>query len=145
MVTLAISSNNSFIVTGSKDKTAKIWNAVTGDCLNTLISAYPNGIISVAISPDNSFIVTCSKGVMRNRVEIWDSKTGNCLNTFIDPNPDSDRVIRGRSFVDRFMNFPVDPEWITLVEISPDNSFIVTVATSGMLRIWNIKQAESLT
>ena len=33
---LAISSDNSFIVTGSHDETAKIWNARTGELLHTL-------------------------------------------------------------------------------------------------------------
>ena len=38
ITSVAISSDNSFIVTGSKDHTAKVWNVKTGELLHTLSS-----------------------------------------------------------------------------------------------------------
>ncbi len=64
---VAISPDNSFIVTGSEDATAKIWYAKTGQLVHTL--NHQDKIRSVAISSDNSFIVT---GSPDTTAKIWD-------------------------------------------------------------------------
>ncbi len=55
---MTISSDNSFILTGSLDKTAKIWD-FSGNCLTTF-EGHTTVICLVAISSDNSFIVICT-------------------------------------------------------------------------------------
>ncbi len=46
------SSDNQFIISGSCDKTIKIWNTYTGECLKTL-KGHNNYVISVNFSTDN--------------------------------------------------------------------------------------------
>jgi WD40 repeat protein len=56
---VAISHDDTFIVTGSEDTTAKIWNTQTGECVHTL-QGHTGIIYSIAISHDGRFIVTGS-------------------------------------------------------------------------------------
>src|SRR5690242_1712247 len=56
---VAISNDNSFVVTGSYDRTACIWNAKDGALKHKLIG-HTKEIKNIAISKDNSFIVTGS-------------------------------------------------------------------------------------
>ncbi len=60
ITSVAISSDNSFIVTGADDKMAKIRDVLSGNCITTL-EGHIDGITSVAISSDNRFIVTGSR------------------------------------------------------------------------------------
>jgi len=56
ITSVAISHNGSLTVTGSLDKTVKIWMAVTGEMIFSLIAGYEQGtgVTSVAISPDSN-------------------------------------------------------------------------------------------
>ncbi len=69
---VAISSDNSLVVTGSLDSTAIIWNLTTGIKIFTL-TGHSNYINSVAISNDNSQVVT---GSSDNTAIIWSLTTG---------------------------------------------------------------------
>ena len=59
------------IATGSGDKTAKIWDVATGDCLQTI--KHNNPVHSIAWSPDGNLVVTASSECAKNEgdVKIW--------------------------------------------------------------------------
>ena len=63
----AFSPDGKKIVTASYDKTAKIWDASTGECLHTL-EGHTNWVCSAAFSPDGKKIVTASYD---NTAKIW--------------------------------------------------------------------------
>ncbi len=65
------------IVSGSADKSIKIWNAETGLLLNT-INGHNYSVLSVAFSPDNTKIVSGSRVCS---IKIWNAETGLLLNT----------------------------------------------------------------
>ena len=77
MTSVCISNDGSRIVSGSADKTVKIWDATTGACFNTL-EGHNSYVISICISSDGSRIVS---GSFDNTVKIWDATTAACLNT----------------------------------------------------------------
>jgi WD40 repeat protein len=68
IISLAISSDNQFIVTGSVDGTARIWNAQTGEPGLIFPGKPKQDINEVAISSDNTFIVL---GNSDGNVMIW--------------------------------------------------------------------------
>ena len=56
---IAFSPDGTKIISGSSDKTIKIWDANTGQCLKTL-EGHSNNVYSVAFSPDGTKIVSGS-------------------------------------------------------------------------------------
>jgi WD40 repeat protein len=76
VISVAISSDNSKIVSGSSDHTIKVWDLNTGRLLNTLIG-HSSRVISVAISSNNSKIVS---GSLDRTIKVWDLNTGRLWN-----------------------------------------------------------------
>ena len=65
------------IVTGSRDKTAKVWDANTGQELMTL-KGHGDWVISAVYSADGDRIVRTSSD---NTAKVWDAQTGKELFT----------------------------------------------------------------
>ena len=63
------------IATTSEDKTVKLYDSISGNCLKTL-EGHSNSVNSCSYSPDGRNIATASSD---RKVKIWDTKTGNCL------------------------------------------------------------------
>ena len=65
------------VVSGSYDKTVRIWDAVTGNSIATL-EGHTNPVTSVAFSMDGMRVVS---GSWDKTVRMWDAVTGNCIAT----------------------------------------------------------------
>jgi len=66
------------VVTGSWDKTAKLWDMKTGKCLVTF-SDHTHMICSVSLTPDGTKLAT---GSWDKTAKLWDLRAGACLKTF---------------------------------------------------------------
>jgi dynein assembly factor with WDR repeat domains 1 len=60
------------VVTGSFDKTAKLWDVKTAKLLNTFVG-HEGEIVSVSFDPHGYFIAT---GSMDYTARLWDIETG---------------------------------------------------------------------
>lgn len=60
------------VITGSFDKTSKIWNVETGQCLATLWG-HTREVVCAQFSPENDYIATAS---MDHTARIYDVNTG---------------------------------------------------------------------
>ena len=154
---VAISSDGRFIVTGSDDKTARIWDANNGALLQVL-EGHANSVGLVAISPNNQFIATASDKTIR----IWNASNGSLIHTMrgsfyhlfsLTISPD------GRFIVPGTLDHP-SPIWsvdsgtqlyelkehegISSVAISPDSRFIVTGSSDGSARKWDARNGTLL-
>ena len=112
---VAISPDGKYIVSGSIDKTIKIWDIKTGECLKTL-EGHSLSVESVAISLDGKYIVSGSRDTT---IKIWDIKTGECLNT-----------LEGHRYD------------VNSVTISQDGKYIVS-GSYETIKIWDIKTGEN--
>jgi WD40 repeat protein len=77
---LAISSNNLFLVSGGPDKNLKIWSLKNNQCLGSI--THQKTIESVAISPDNKTVVVgCEDGSIRlySIEHLTNTKFSHCL------------------------------------------------------------------
>src|SRR5688572_9451793 len=97
---VAFSPDGGRIVTGSGDRTAKVWDAATGKELLTL-RGHSAAIESLSFSPDGQRIVTGSSDQMSM---VWDSAKGRELRTLHGHNaqiwsvafsPDGQRIVTG--------------------------------------------------
>ena len=64
------------IISGSDDKTIRVWNPTTGQCIAGPFQGHTAGVWSVAYSPDGSQFVS---GSGDNTVRVWNPATGQCL------------------------------------------------------------------
>ncbi|MBI2929483.1 MAG: hypothetical protein HYY24_27785 [Verrucomicrobia bacterium] len=77
VLAVAWSPDDQWIATASKDKTAKIWNAITGAELQTL-TGHDATIHAVAFAPDGKSLAT---GSADGTVRLWSVSSGECLHT----------------------------------------------------------------
>lgn len=64
------------IISGSEDRTIKIWNLSTGDCLKTF-GDYEYRIFSINIISSDTIVSSANY----EKVKVWDLNTGECLKT----------------------------------------------------------------
>lgn len=65
------------IVSGSDDNTLKVWSAVTGKCLRTLVG-HTGGVWSSQMSEEGNIIIS---GSTDRTLKVWDAETGLCKHT----------------------------------------------------------------
>ena len=116
----AYSPDGARIVSGSRDKTLKIWDAKTGKEITT-ITGHSDEVSSCAYSPDGAWIVSGSDD---NTLKIWDAKMGKEITT-----------ITGHS------------KRVNSCAYSPDGARIVSGGGGGdkTLKIWDAKTGQEIT
>ena len=77
---VALSPDGKYLVTGSQDKTAKLWQVSTGREIKTF-SGHSNWVTSIAFTPNGKYVVTGSRD---NTAKLWDVTTGKEIRTFAD-------------------------------------------------------------
>ena len=72
ITSVSYSHDGKYIVSASKDKTVKLWNASTGELIHTFIG-HTDNIVSASFSPDDRYVISASwDGTAR----IWDVESG---------------------------------------------------------------------
>ena len=106
----AFSPDGLRVVTGSGDKTARIWDAATGLPIAQL-TGHTNQVNSAVFSPDGLRVVTASHD---QTARIWDAATGR-------------QILALAGHADRVWS----------AAFSPDGTRIVTASKDGTARIWD--------
>ena len=107
---LVFSSDGRLLVSGSDDRTVKLWDIQTGGVVKTF-HGHTNYVLSVSISTDCSMIISGSRD---KTICLWDTQTGDCNQSI---------VLKGA--VDYVGFSPANPEY--LISIS-----------GGKVQKWNI-------
>src|SRR5882762_6673642 len=107
---VAFSPDGTYIVSGSRDNTLRLWDTVSGAHLNSL-EGHSDRVESVTFSPDGTLVVSGSRdGTLR----VWDTVTGAHLNT-----------LNGHS------------NCVNSVAFSPDGTRVVSGSNDTTLRLWD--------
>jgi len=72
VLALALSHDSAFVITGSKDKSAKLWERATGREIRSFLG-HTASVSSVAVSPDGKTLLT---GSYDKSFRLWDMSTG---------------------------------------------------------------------
>jgi len=113
---VAVSPDGRFIVSGSWDRTVKVWDAQSGALLRSLKGH--TSVSAVAVSPDGRFIVS---GSQDRTVKVWDAQSGALL-----------RSLGGHTG-------PVHA-----VAVSPDGRFIVSGSQDQTVKVWDAQSGALL-
>ncbi|KAI0029132.1 dynein regulator [Vararia minispora EC-137] len=63
------------VVTASRDKTIKIWDAIRGQCLHTLVG-HDDWVRALVFHPNGKYLLSSSDD---HTIRIWELKTGRCI------------------------------------------------------------------
>ncbi|KAF4464585.1 WD40 repeat [Fusarium albosuccineum] len=108
---MAFSSDNTLLASGSEDHTVKIWNSATGECLQTLGEDYDESVHRVAFSPDDSQLASVFRD---GTTRIWNLYMDNRLQTI----EKDDRAISALAF-------------------SPDDTMLASASSDSSVKIWD--------
>lgn len=155
---VAMSSDGSRIVTGSWDKTARLWDARSGRLIREF-KGHTNGVNSVALSTEGRHLAT---GSTDRTARLWDLETGEhipftghiesvqCVALSADgkfiATGSTDRTARlwdatnGRMLVE----FSGHKDTVRSVALSPDGSRLMTGSQDNTARLWDARTGEML-
>jgi len=69
-----------YLISGSRDKTIKIWDIFSTCCVYTLIG-HDNWIRNLLVHPNGNYILSASDD---KSIRVWDLKTGRCCKKIVD-------------------------------------------------------------
>jgi dipeptidyl aminopeptidase/acylaminoacyl peptidase len=147
---VAFSIDGEYIVSGSRDKTVKLWSVSSGSEIMTF-RGHAGYVLSVCLSPGGRQIV--SAGAEDRTVKIWDTRTGGEIMNLAHPDgvysaafsPDGTRIVTGcRDGRVRLWHSAAGAELLTLTagslvydaQFSPDGKTIVAGIGGGDLMLW---------
>jgi WD40 repeat protein len=106
------SPNGNYVVSCSKDKTIKIWDASSGSLVRTL-TGHTADVMGIDISNDGTKIVSGSKD---GTIRTWDFNTGNQLKNFSKSGSGT----------------------VFSVDFSPNGQYVAAGTTNGDVQLWDL-------
>jgi WD40 repeat protein len=113
----AFSPNDKYVLTASRDSTAKVWRTGNGQLLQTLVG-HEAAVVDAAFSPDGKFIITASRD---KTARLW-SIDGRLLH-----------ILAGHTDV------------LTSAGFFPQGNRIITTSADKTAKVWNINGEELFT
>ncbi|XP_045079510.1 kinesin-like protein KIF21A isoform X5 [Coregonus clupeaformis] len=132
---LCVDSTDDLLFTGSKDRTCKVWNLVTGQEIMSL-AGHPNNVVSVRYSSSLVFTVSTSY------IKVWDIRdSAKCIRTLTS----SGQVTPGdacASSTNRTVTIPAGENQINQIALNPSGS-VLYAAAGNSVRVWDLRRFVS--
>jgi WD40 repeat protein len=114
---LVLSPDGETLISGSADKTIKLWDLTTGQVIRTL-TGHTSFVNALTISPDGSTLVS---GSADRTIRVWDVPTGKQL-----------RVLTGHT------------SFINALAITADGTTLVSGSADKTIKLWNLTTGKLL-
>lgn len=157
VLSVALSSDNQYIVSGSGDKTIILWDKMTGKPIRQPWEKHTDSVQSVAFSPDSKHVISGSDD---HTLILWDVVTGtpvgypytghNNAVVTVAFSPDSKHVISGSD--DHTLQlwniatgqvvgspFKGHSRRVTGVAFSPDGKYVVSGSADQTIYLWDVE------
>ena len=160
ILSAALDQDGERVITGASDKTARLWNVITGEALQKF--AGNSAVTAVSFSRDGALVLT---GTASSDLVIWSTKTGKVITSdWLTSVPTNIAVSKDGGFVVAGGRFTTGPQVLkpsqqrnhfigsTLrhaddvlsVAFSPDASHVVSGSKDGTARIWRLAQSRMM-
>jgi len=103
----------SFLASGSRDKTIKIYETATGQCAMTLIG-HDNWIRGLVFHPSGKYLISVSDD---KSIRVWDLKQGRAIKTINDAHS----------------------HFVSCITYHPTNPVVATGGVDDVIKIWSCK------
>ncbi|XP_062374791.1 kinesin-like protein KIF21A [Sardina pilchardus] len=132
---LCVDATDDLLFTGSKDRTCKVWNLVTGQEIMSL-GDHPSSVVSVRYS--SSLVFTVSTAY----IKVWDIRdSAKCIRTLTS----SGQVTPGDSCAalgNRGVTIPPGENQINQIALNPTGTFLYAAAGNAV-RMWDLRRFVS--
>ncbi|XP_060759025.1 kinesin-like protein KIF21A isoform X2 [Neoarius graeffei] len=132
---MCVDSTDDLLFTGSKDRTCKVWNLVTGQEIMSL-GDHPSSVLSVRYCSSLVFTVSTTY------VKVWDIRdSAKCIRTLTS----SGQVSQGDSCANlgsRAVAIPPGENQINQIALNPSGTFLYAAAGNSV-RMWDLRRFVS--
>ncbi|XP_072530317.1 kinesin-like protein KIF21A isoform X4 [Salminus brasiliensis] len=132
---MCVDSTDDLLFTGSKDRTCKVWNLVTGQEIMSL-GEHPSSVVSVKYC--SSLVFTVSTAY----IKVWDIRdSAKCIRTLTS----SGQVSQGDSCAamgNRAVAIPPGENQINQIALNPSGTFMYAAAGNSV-RMWDLRRFVS--
>uniref|UniRef100_A0A8C7MEZ7 Kinesin family member 21A n=1 Tax=Oncorhynchus kisutch TaxID=8019 RepID=A0A8C7MEZ7_ONCKI len=130
---MCVDCTDDLLFTGSKDRTCKVWNLVTGQEIMSL-GDHPSSVVSVRYC--SSLVFTVSTAY----IKVWDIRdSAKCIRTLTS----SGQVSSGDSCVSlRSLSIPPGENQINQISLNPTGSYLYS-ASGNLVRMWDLRKFVS--
>ncbi|XP_043977332.1 kinesin-like protein KIF21B isoform X3 [Gambusia affinis] len=134
---LCVDATDELLFTGSKDRTCKMWNLVTGQEIATL-KGHPNNVVSVKYCPSSGLVFSVSTSY----IKVWDIRdSAKCIRTLTS----SGQVVTGDACAGtttRTITFAQGECQINQIALNPSGS-VLYAAAGNIVRMWDLNRMQA--
>uniref|UniRef100_A0A8B9LNX0 Kinesin family member 21B n=1 Tax=Astyanax mexicanus TaxID=7994 RepID=A0A8B9LNX0_ASTMX len=134
---LCLDATDELLFTGSKDRTCKMWNLVTGQEIVTL-RGHPNNVVSVKYCVNSGLVFTVSTSY----IKVWDIRdSAKCVRTFTS----SGQVVSGDACAGtttRTITTTQGEYQINQIALNPSGS-VLYAAAGNTVRTWDLNRMQA--
>ncbi len=155
---LSFTPDGTKLVSGSFDKTIKLWELATGTVIHTL-QDHLKGVFALAVSADGKLLAS---GSWDELIKLWNLETGTLIENLTQHqasvrslaiSPDSKTLVSG-SFDQTIVLWSLpdgtvtkiitDTEPIAAIALSADGQFVASTGDNGTIKIWSLATGQAI-